>query len=245
MGQPKPPARVLNSMASQEELDFFIKNKSPTPVAFFKEFNHQTKKTAISRWNSTINMVLANHANPMLAEICRKFKLGRYKEGINAYFSNTPKSTLEKEKNSVDQALSEKTGHAIRCRINDLLPQNSTSNNAEQSHETVDAAEYKQTSSLGKLNRQETDSTIPSNTLQFEDIGNVESTAASGTEDDLEKEGVEDTFSAQSERETGESQIQFDTQEMWKIINAGISISPYDPKKHFNYHYIHQVFSQL
>ncbi|RUS21045.1 hypothetical protein BC937DRAFT_93773 [Endogone sp. FLAS-F59071] len=94
--------------------------------------------------------------------------------------------------------------------LNLLWKKKSTSNNAEQSHETVDAAEYKQTSSLGKLNRQETDSTIPSNTLQFEDIGNVESTAASGTEDDLEKEGVEDTFSAQSERETGESQIQSD-----------------------------------
>ena len=25
-------------MVSQEELDFFIKNKSPTPVAFFKEY---------------------------------------------------------------------------------------------------------------------------------------------------------------------------------------------------------------
>ncbi|RUP51847.1 hypothetical protein BC936DRAFT_145197, partial [Jimgerdemannia flammicorona] len=34
-------------------------------------------------------------------------------------------------------------------------------------------------------------------------------------------------------------------QEMREVINAGIKISPYDAKKHFNYHYIHQVFSQL
>ncbi|KAG9285730.1 hypothetical protein G9A89_001618 [Geosiphon pyriformis] len=34
-------------------------------------------------------------------------------------------------------------------------------------------------------------------------------------------------------------------QEMCEVINAGIKISPYDAKKHFNSHYIHQAFPQL
>ncbi|RUS24400.1 hypothetical protein BC938DRAFT_473632 [Jimgerdemannia flammicorona] len=32
---------------------------------------------------------------------------------------------------------------------------------------------------------------------------------------------------------------------MRELVNAGIRISLYDPKIDFNYHYIHQVFSQL
>ncbi|RUS16501.1 hypothetical protein BC938DRAFT_476560, partial [Jimgerdemannia flammicorona] len=127
-------------MASQEELDFFIKNKSPTPVAFFKKFNYKTKKAAVSRWNSTINTVLANHANPRLVEIHQQYKKGIYKEGIDAYFSNSPESILDKEKNSVDKALSKKTGYAIRRRIDGLLPQNSTNDDAEQPHKTADIA---------------------------------------------------------------------------------------------------------
>lgn len=37
----------------------------------------------------------------------------------------------------------------------------------------------------------------------------------------------------------------FEPNEMREVINSGINISPYDSKKHFNFHYIHQVFSQL
>ncbi|GES78735.1 C2H2-type zinc finger transcription factor [Rhizophagus clarus] len=37
----------------------------------------------------------------------------------------------------------------------------------------------------------------------------------------------------------------FQPNEMREVVNSGINISPYDPKQHFNFHYIHQVFSQL
>ena len=37
----------------------------------------------------------------------------------------------------------------------------------------------------------------------------------------------------------------FQPNEMRELVNSGINISPYDSKKHFNFHYIHQVFSQL
>ncbi|CAG8609922.1 11528_t:CDS:2 [Funneliformis caledonium] len=35
------------------------------------------------------------------------------------------------------------------------------------------------------------------------------------------------------------------SQELRKLVNDGLHISPYDPVKHFHYQYVHQVFSQL
>ncbi|RUP46114.1 hypothetical protein BC936DRAFT_147346 [Jimgerdemannia flammicorona] len=65
---------------------------------------------------------------------------------------------------------------------------------------------------LSEYKRQEMESdfdgTIPSNTLEFEDIGDIESMAASEGEDDLEKKGAENAFSAESEWEAGKSQFQ-------------------------------------
>lgn len=85
-------------MTTQKELDFFRVNESPTPVAFFKEFDHKSKKEAISRWCNALNTALAGNDDPKYVEISRQYKQGAYKRGIDAYFSSSSHSVLAREK---------------------------------------------------------------------------------------------------------------------------------------------------
>ncbi|RUS17380.1 hypothetical protein BC937DRAFT_90055 [Endogone sp. FLAS-F59071] len=120
-----------NSTVSQEELDFFS-TESPTPVAFLRKFNYQSRK-GLSRWCSALNSVIAKNTDPR----------------ISAYLSSSPQFVLDQEKvmkrvfaadllrDLVNKALSKKTGYAVWRRIDDILLQNSTSDDAEL-HKTVD-----------------------------------------------------------------------------------------------------------
>lgn len=123
-----------------QEHDFFINNDNPTPVEFFKRFNCTSKQTAVSKWHTVLSTLLKVYEDdPKFVDIYQNYKKNKYKQAIKDYFKSSA-SILDEEKDSIDRALTKKTGKAIRNRIDDLLPNDQENSKKPRLTESVNSS---------------------------------------------------------------------------------------------------------
>ncbi|CAG8554863.1 7629_t:CDS:2, partial [Racocetra fulgida] len=78
--------------------------------------------------------------NSKLVNIYQNYKKNRYKQAIDIYFKSLSATVLDDEKDSIDRALTEKTGKAIRNRIDDLLPNDQVNSKKPRLTESVNSS---------------------------------------------------------------------------------------------------------
>ncbi|KAG9307537.1 hypothetical protein G9A89_000016 [Geosiphon pyriformis] len=261
-------------MILQEEIDFFSTNELPTPVAFFKKFNYKTTK-AISKWldalakNDDPNFESVPEQKKKSVDKALTKKTAHAESSTSGDIKSTSiqsddlDESFDEESNKED--LKGSLGNATELEErNDDDDQDEVEDNVSSMDKGAKLEFKKKYMEM----RQDTKWKLPSGKyiedVLYEYAKNLahESSVHSFIIDTSDAT-VMNLFSTQDKEHIMSFRVlpdpeiedelmdylikyrKFETQEMRKIVNAGISISPYDPKKHFNHHYIHQVFSQL